>query len=99
MTAVEDALDKIDFILEPAGLVYHESLSEVSGHETWTRWDDTKKIETIVSIETISDDAEEVSVEVGFYDEDSNRISSSVFGASSAAAWPFFENTLKEATA
>lgn len=98
MTAVEDALDKIDSILEPAGLVYHESLSEVSGHATWTRWDGVKKIETIVAVESISDDAEEISLEVGFYDEDSNRISSSVFGAGSAAAWSFFENTLKEAT-
>lgn len=99
MATVEDTLDKLDDILDPAGLVYHESLSEVSGHETWTRWDDTKKIETIVSVESISDDGVEVSVEVGFYDEDSNRISSSVFGVNSETAWPFFENTLKEATA
>lgn len=97
MAVVENLLEKIDAILEPAGLVYHESLSEVSGHDTWTRWDGVKKIETIVAVETYGD--EEVSVEVGFYDEDSNRISSSVFGVRSESAWPFFENTLKDATA
>ena len=99
MDAVENLLEKLDTILEPACLVYHEALSEVSGLATWTRWDGVKKIETIVALESISEDPQDVSVEVSFYDEDSNRISSSVFGVSSEAAWPFFENTLKDATA
>lgn len=94
MTVATEALfDKIDAIIEPAGLVYHQGMSEVSGEETWTRWNHVAKRETIVSLNT---DATPY-VEVGFYDEDSNRIFSSKFDVGSENAWPFFVNTLKQA--
>lgn len=94
MTVSADTLfDKIDSIIEPAGLVYHQGMSEVSGEDTWARWNDAAKRETIVALNTEATPY----VEVGFYDEDSKRISSSKFDVGNEAAWPFFENTLKQA--
>lgn len=89
--ATETLAEKIDAILEPAGLVYHQGMSEVSGEETWTRWNDVTKKETIVTLNT----DEAAYVEVGFYDEDSQRISSGKFYVGAENVWPFFENTLK----
>lgn len=94
MTVIAESLfDKIDAIIDPAGLVYHQGMSEVSGEDTWTRWNDATNRETIVTLNTNNAPY----VEVGFYDEDAKRISSSKFDVGSEAAWPFFENTLKQA--
>lgn len=94
MTLSTDTLiDKISAVIEPAGLVFHDGLSDFSGNATWTRWNDAAKVETIVSLSADANPA----VVVGFYDEDSNRVSSSSFSVGQEAAWPFFENTLKQA--
>ena len=71
----EIIFDKIESILTHSGFNFHESLSDMTGDETWTRWDDLKKQETIVSVTIKDEDAGVGNIVVGYYDEDQNRIS------------------------